>query len=193
VHATHPEKQQTMTDFTIDIERIRNDARRQTELGAVTPDYRADRETVIRMLDAALATEWLCVLRYTQHRHAAQGINAQPVADHFAEHARQEQEHAESLADRIKQLGGMPKLDPATLSGRAHSQYKEADSLAGMIRENLVAERIAIESYGEMIRYLGDRDPTTRRMLEQILAVEEEHADDMADLLAAYDPREKLN
>jgi bacterioferritin len=179
-----------MTDFTIDIERIRKEARKDLDEGAVTPHYRADPKVVVRMLDGALATEWLCVLRYTQHSIAAEGIHAEAVAKEFAEHAAQEQGHAQSLAVRIKQLGGTPSLNPETLAQRAHSQYEEADSLIEMIKENLIAERIAIESYTEMIRYVGESDPTTRRLLESILEVEEEHADDMAGLLRRFD---KLN
>ena len=171
------------TDFTMDIERIRREARKEIERGAVTPEYKANRETVLKLLDAALATEWVCVLRYSQHAKAAVGIHSEAVAAEFAEHADDERDHAERLAERIKQLGGTPNLDPMTLGSRAHSEYKEADDLTTMIKENLIAERIAIESYSEMVRYLGDSDPTTRRMIEWILEKEEEHADDMADLL----------
>lgn len=181
-----------MSDFLIDVERIRSEARTQVEDGAMTPAYRADKGAVIKMLSAALATEWLCVLRYTQHAHAAEGIHAEPVAKHFKAHAAQEQEHAEWLAGRIKQLGEVPTLDPRTLTERAHSQYKEADSLTAMIRENLIAERIAVESYSQMILAIGDQDSTTRRMLEEILATEEEHADEMADLLVGLDTRATL-
>lgn len=182
-----------MSDFTLDIERIRKDARSQIEAGAVTPNYQANKEAILKLLDSALATEWLCVLRYSQHAKAAQGIHAEAVAEHFAEHARQEQEHAESLAERIKQLGGTPNLDPASLPERAHTNYVECDNLADMIKENLIAERIAIEAYSETIRYIGESDSTTRRLLEGILEVEEEHADEMADLLAAFDPRQKFS
>jgi bacterioferritin len=182
-----------MSEFTMDVERIRKEARRSLDQGAVTPHYKADRVAVLKLLDAALATEWLCVLRYKQHAHAAAGIDAEAVADEFAEHAREELEHADLLATRIKQLGGTPHLDPVSLVDRAHSQYVECDSLADMIKENLVAERIAIESYTEMVRFVGDGDPTTRRMLEQILEKEEEHADELADLLRAFDARQKLN
>jgi bacterioferritin len=174
----------------MDVERLRREARAKIEEGALTPHYRANREAVLEMLNGALATEWLCVLRYTQHSIVAQGIHAEAVATHFAEHARQEQEHAMRIAGRMRQLGGDVSLDPHTLSGRAHSQYQEAESLTEMIKENLIAERIAIESYTEMIRTIGDDDPTTRRMLEEILAVEEEHADEMADLLVASDGRD---
>ncbi|RZA11653.1 MAG: bacterioferritin, partial [Proteobacteria bacterium] len=160
--------------------------------GAVTHDYRANKETILKILDSSLATEWVCVLRYTQHAKAAEGIHAQPIAQHFAEHAAQEQGHADMLATRIKQLGGTPNLNPASLLERGHTDYKECDSLVDMIKENLVAERIAIDVYSAAIRYIGDSDPTTRRVLEKILEVEEEHADEMADLLKAYDARDKI-
>ena len=176
------------TDFTMDIERIRREARKDIENGAVTPEYKANKDTVIRLLDSALATEWICTLRYTQHAAAAVGIHREAVASEFAQHAQDEREHAEHLADRIKQLGGTPNLDPSTFSQRAHSEYKESDDITVMIRENLIAERIAIESYSEMIRYIGDSDATTRRMLEWILEKEEEHADDMSDLLQSDAP-----
>ncbi len=181
-----------MKDFILDIQAIRNNARDHILQGAVTSDYRASRETILKILDSSLATEWLCVLRYTQHAKAAEGIHAEPVAAHFAEHAKQEQEHADMLASRIKQLGGTPHLDPHTFAERAHTVYRECESLTDMIKENLVAERIAIDVYGAAIRYIGAGDPTTRRMLESILEVEEEHADEMADLLKAMDPREKF-
>ncbi|MFW7379025.1 MAG: ferritin-like domain-containing protein [Oligoflexus sp.] len=182
-----------MTEFTLDIENIRQQARAKVEEGAVTASYQADREKVLHLLDAALATEWLCVLRYTQHSIAAEGIHSESVAKHFASHASQEQEHANQLANRIKQLGGNPDLSPESFSKRGHSDYKECDSLEEMIRENLIAERIAIQSYTQMIRYIGESDPTTRRLLESILETEEEHADEMADLLSNFDHREKLN
>ena len=182
-----------MSEFTMDLESIRRQARTNLEQGAVTADYRADRAKVLQLLDGALATEWLCVLRYTQHSIAAEGIYAESVAKHFASHAAQELDHANQLANRIKQLGGNPNLAPESFSKRGHSEYKECNSLDEMIRENLVAERIAIQSYSEMIRYIGESDATTRRLLEGILETEEEHADEMADLLAAFDPREKLN
>ncbi len=182
-----------MKDFVLDIETIRHNAREHIKQGALTADYKADVKTILKLLDASLATEWICTLRYTQHAVAAEGIHAEPIAEHFREHAREEQEHATMIAARIKQLGGVPSLDPATLPQRAHSQYKECDNLVDMIKENLIAERIAIDSYAETIRYIGDSDPTSRRMFEKILAVEEEHADEMADLLKAYDPHTKLN
>jgi bacterioferritin len=182
-----------MNDFLMDVEKIRKHARSKVEEGALTKGYQGDVKVILEMLHGALATEWICVLRYTQHQITAAGINAQSVADHFKEHAREEYEHAMQIAERIKQLGGQPSLDPAKMKKASHSEYKEADSLAAMIKENLVAERIAIETYSEMIRYIADADPTTRRMLEEILAKEEAHADEMSDLLAAFDPRERLN
>lgn len=182
-----------MSDFTMDIQAIRDQARQNMMEGAVTRDYQADRNKVISLLEGALATEWLCVLRYTQHSIAAEGIHAESVAKHFSTHASQEMVHANELAKRIKQLGGYPSLDPKNFASKAHSEYKECDSLEEMIQENLIAERIAVQSYTEMIRFIGESDPTTRRLLESILEVEEEHADEMADLLVTFDPREKLN
>lgn len=181
-----------MSDFVLDIETIRNHARQHIEEGPVTADYQANKETILKILDTSLATEWICVLRYSQHAKAAEGIHAEPIAKHFQEHADQEAEHAEMLATRIKQLGGVPDLDPRTLAERAHSEYKECDNLIDMIKENLIAERIAIESYAAAIRYIGESDPTTRRVFEAILEVEEEHADDMADLLRAMDVHDKI-
>jgi bacterioferritin len=153
------------------------------ELGAVTGGYKADRETVIKILNDVVATEIVCVLRYKRHYYMAAGIHAQSVAQEFLEHATEEQGHADLAAERIVQLGGEPDLNPAGLATRSHSQYIEGTSLVEMIQENLVAERIAVESYGEIIRYLGSDDPTTRIMIETILAKEEEHAEDMKTLL----------
>lgn len=169
--------------FLSDIQEIRRRAREHVDQGAVTPGYRADRELVIKLLNEALATEIVCILRYKQHHHAAVGIHAEPVAMEFLEHANEEQQHADSIATRIAQLGGSPNFNPEGLLTRSHAEYVEADTLRGMIHEDLVAERIAIESYSEMIRFIGDDDPTTRRMLEEILASEEEHADDLVGLL----------
>jgi bacterioferritin len=151
--------------------------------GPVTSTYGADRETVLKLLNDALATEWVCTLRYKRHYFMAKGIHSEAVAKEFAEHATEEQEHADMLAERIVQLGGEPNFAPDSLKSRSHSEYKEGADLIDMIRENLIAERIAIDTYREIIRYLGDKDVTTRRLFEEILAVEEEHADDMADLL----------
>jgi bacterioferritin len=170
-------------EFVMDLERIREQARKDMDEGPVTQSYGADRETVLKLLNGSLATELVCVLRYKRHYFMAKGINSEAVAQEFLEHANEEQGHADTLAARIVQLGGEPDFRPDTLTSRSHSEYKEGTSLTDMIRENLVAERIAIDTYREIIRYLGDGDVTTRRIFEEILAVEEEHADDMADLL----------
>jgi len=175
-------------DFLTDIKTLRERARKHIANGAVTEGYRADRETVIRLLNEGLATEIVCVLRYKLHYFMAKGIHSQAVAAEFLEHANEEQGHADQIADRIVQLGGKPNLNPEGLTTRSHSEYKEGGTLVEMIKENLVAERIAIDSYAEMVRYFGDKDPTTRRMIEGILAKEEEHADDLANLLSTLDP-----
>lgn len=172
-------------EFLMNVKDLRERARQHMEMGAVTPGYKADRETVIKILNEALATELVCVLRYKQNYYVAEGIKAKIAAEEFLEHANEEQEHADTLAERIVQLGGSPNFDPAGLAGRSHSEYVEKESLEEMIKENLIAERIAVESYKEMIDYIGNDDPTTRRMLEQILEVEEEHADDLLGLLEA--------
>lgn len=166
-----------------DVMQLRARAREHIEQGAVTAGYRADRTKVLAMLNEALATELVCVLRYKRHYFMAQGIVSEPAVREFAEHALQEQEHADRIAARIVQLGGEPDFSPDTLSARSHAQYVEGRTLTEMLRENLVAERIAIDSYREMIQYLGENDSTTRRMLEDILAVEEEHAEDLLTLL----------
>ena len=171
-------------DFVSDVKELRRRARAHIEQGPITAGYRADRRTVIRLLNEALATELVCVLRYKRHHYMATGIHAQAVADEFAEHAAEEQRHADQIAQRITQLGGEPDFNPEGLLGRSHSEYVPGDGLLEMIKEDLVAERIAVESYAEMVRYMGDDDPTTRRMLEEILAKEEEHADDLRTLLA---------
>jgi bacterioferritin len=178
-------------EFITDIKTLRERARKHIENGAVTEGYKADRDTVIRLLQEALATEIVCVLRYKRHYFMAQGIHAQAVAAEFLQHANEEQGHADQISARIVQLGGAPNLNPEGLLSRSHSEYVEGESLVDMLKENLVAERIAIDSYAEMARYIGDDDPTTRRMLEGILAVEEEHADDLATLLATMDPTKK--
>src|SRR5579864_8980504 len=169
--------------FLSDIKQIRDRARKHMEKGAVTEGYKADLETVLRLLNEALATEVVCVLRYKRHQFMATGMNAQSVAQEFAEHAAEEQSHADQIAERITQLGGQPNFNPEGLQMRSHSEYKEGGSLVEMIKEDLVAERIAIETYSEMIRYFADNDPTTRRLMEEILAKEEEHADDMRVLI----------
>lgn len=155
--------------------------------GPITSDYRGDVKQAVDVLNQALATELVCVLRYKRHYYMSRGINKDAIANEFLEHAAQEQEHADMIAERITQLGGAPDLNPDGMTSRSHSEYVEGASMTDMIKENLVAERVAIESYREMIRFFGDNDPTTRRMLEQILAVEEEHANDMVDLLEQHD------
>jgi bacterioferritin len=186
-----PEKKEAKGQFVSDIEEIRRRARQHIENGAVTDAYKADRETVIKVLNEALATELVCVLRYKRHYFMASGIHANAVADEFLEHSQEEQVHADQIAERITQLQGEPDFNPATLAGRSHSQYAEGNSLVDMIREDLVAERIAIDSYNEIIRYLGDKDITSRRLMEQILAKEEEHADDMNSLIETVSQYEK--
>jgi bacterioferritin len=173
----------TKRPFLTDIQELRARARRHIDRGAVTEGYRPDRETVVQILNEALATEIICVLRYRRHHFMASGIHAKAVAEEFLEHANEEQAHADLIADRITQLDGEPNFSPQGLATRSHSEYVEGDTLLDMIREDLIAERIAIESYTEMIHYLGSDDPTTRRMLEHILAMEEEHAEDMKTLL----------
>ena len=170
-------------EFLTDIKTIRERARQHIEQGAVTEAYQADRATVLKLLNEALATEIVCVLRYKRHFYMANGINAPNAAAEFQQHAMDEQGHADQLAARIVQLGGAPNFSPEGLTSRSHAEYVEGDTLQDMITEDLVAERIAIDSYNEMIRFLGDRDVTSRRLLETILAVEEEHADDLLTLL----------
>ena len=169
--------------FLTDIKTLRERARKHIENGAVTEGYKADRDTVVKLLNEALATEIVCVLRYKRHYFMASGINAEGVAAEFLQHANEEQGHADLIAQRIVQLGGEPNFSPEGLLSRSHAEYVEGDTLLDMIKEDLVAERIAIDSYREMINYLGNDDPTTRRMLEGILAMEEEHADDLVSLL----------
>ena len=178
-----PEKLPAKRPFLSDIQTLRDRARQHMEKGAVTEGYRADRETVIRILNEALATEIVCVLRYKRHYFMASGIHAQAVAQEFLEHANEEQAHADEIAKRIVELDGEPNFSPEGLASRSHSEYVEGTTLIDMLKEDLVAERIAIESYSEIVRYLGNDDPTTRRMMEGILAKEEEHADDLKTLL----------
>ncbi len=170
--------------FLTDVKTLRERARQHIEKGAVTEGYKADRETVNKVLNEALATEIVCVLRYKRHYFMASGIHAESVAAEFLQHANEEQGHADQIAQRIVQLGGAPNLNPDGLLSRSHAEYIEGDTLLDMIKEDLVAERIAIDSYREIIQYLGNDDPTTRRMMEGILAMEEEHADDLVNLLA---------
>ena len=169
--------------FLTDIKTLRERARQHIENGAVTEGYRADRETVIKLLNEALATEIVCTLRYRRHYFMASGINAESVAAEFLQHANEEQGHADSIAQRIVQLQGEPNFNPEGLLTRSHAEYVEGATLIEMIKEDLVAERIAIDSYREMITYFGNQDPTSRRLMEQILAVEEEHADDLVSML----------
>lgn len=177
--------------FVSDIKEIRRRAREHILKGAVTENYKGDRETVVKVLNEALATEIVCVLRYRRHYYMASGIHAKAVAEEFLEHADEEQGHADQIAQRIVQLDGEPDLNPASLLTRSHADYVEGDTLLDMIREDLVAERIAIDSYSEIIRYLGDTDPTSRRLMESILAVEEEHAEDLKTLLESLGDDEK--
>jgi len=169
--------------FLTDIDTIRKRAREHIDQGAITAGYSADRKTVVKLLNESLATEIVCVLRYKYHYYMASGINAKSVAAEFLEHANEEQGHADRIAERITQLEGKPNFSPEGLSSRSHSDYMEGEDLADMIKENLVAERIAIDTYRDIIQYLGNDDPTTRRMMEEILANEEEHAEDMSTLL----------
>lgn len=171
------------------IREIRERARREIESGAVTQDYGLDPKKAVALLNEALATELVCVLRYRFHYFMASGLHSQAVKEEFREHADEEQEHADRIAERIKQLGGKPEMNPAILTERSHSEFREGETLAGMIREDLVAERIAIETYRDMVRFFGEKDPTSRIMMEEILAKEEEHADELADLLFAVDPK----
>ena len=169
-----------------DVPTLRKRARQHIHDGSVTAGYSANRERVLELLNASLATELVCVLRYRRHHFMAKGIHSQSVAQEFLDHSNEELGHADELAERIVQLGGEPDFAPAGLVGRSHAEYVEGDTLASMIKEDLVAERIAIDSYRDIIKFLGDDDPTTRRMMEGILAMEEEHADDLADLLEAF-------
>jgi bacterioferritin len=181
--STQPEARPQLTD----IQTLRKRAREHIEEGAVTGSYAAEREAVIKMLNEALATELVCVLRYKRHYFMASGIHAGPVAAEFLEHANQELQHADSIAKRIVELGGEPNFSPDGLASRSHAEYVEGASLREMLKEDLVAERIAIDSYREMIDYLGDRDSSTQLMLKGILAVEEEHADDLSSLMRGMD------
>lgn len=186
--STRPSPAKPSKPFLSDIQELRDRARRHIQAGAITENYRADRTNVVRILNEALATEIVCVLRYRRHYFMASGIHSQAVADEFLEHAQEEQGHADLIAERITQLNGEPNFNPEGLSTRSHSEYVEGGSLIEMIQEDLVAERVAIESYSEIVRYLGNDDPTSRRMMEEILAKEEEHAEDLKTLLDTLGP-----
>jgi bacterioferritin len=186
---SRPGGPQAAHPFLSDIQELRRRAREHIAQGAVTPGYHADRDTVVKLLNEALATEIVCTLRYKRHYFMAQGIHAEGVAAEFLEHARDEQEHTDQIAARITQLGGEPDFSPEGLATRSHAEYVEGDTLEDMIKEDLVAERIAIDSYKEIVLYLGEKDPTSRRLMEEILAKEEEHADDLANLLEGFGQR----
>jgi len=175
----------TSTPLT-DVATLRSQARQHIEQGAITPTYSADRVEVIKLLNEALATELVCVLRYRLHHFMARGINAKSIAAEFLAHSNEEQAHADQLAARIVQLGGDPDFSPDSLTSRSHAEYTTGDTLSEMIKENLIAERIAIDSYREMIQYIADKDTTTSQILKGILAVEEEHADELADLMQEH-------
>jgi bacterioferritin len=172
-----------MKNRLTEVQALRKRARQHIDGGAVTSGYGADREMVLKLLNESLATEIVCVLRYRRHHFMAKGIESKSIADEFLVHSNEEQGHADQLAERIVQLGGEPDFSPQGLAERSHAEYVEGATLAGMIKEDLVAERIAIDSYKEIVLYLGEKDPTTRRLMEEILAKEEEHADDLANLL----------
>ena len=178
--------------FLTDVQELRSRARASLDKGPITPDYQGDVQQTIEILQAVLATEIVCVLRYTMNAVAAAGISSDSVKEEFEEHAKEEQEHMRKVAERINQLGGSPNFNPEGLASRSASQYVEGSNLVEMIKENLVAERIACEQYRELIRYFADKDPTTRVMMEGILTNEEEHANDMHDLLVAHEGRPML-
>jgi bacterioferritin len=173
-----------MQPFVTDVQRIRERARSAIDQGAITPSYKGDHEQVVKVLNEVLATEIVCTLRYKRHYYAADGLNAEAVKAEFLEHAKEEEEHADWVAERISQLNGEPDFDPKNLATRSHADYVEGTDLVSMIEEDLVAEWIAIETYSEIIRWLGDNDPTTRRLIERILEKEEEHADDLVSLIS---------
>src|SRR5215813_3474925 len=177
-----------MPNFVRDVEEIRRRASEKIEEGAVTPGYKGDVEKTISILNEALATEIVCVLRYQHHYFMATGVYGKGVADEFKEHADAEREHADLIAERIQQLGGKPDFNPKSLLERSVSQYVEGESLGDMIREDLIAERIVIDVYRDMIKFFGDKDPTTRVLIEEILQDEEEHASDLSDLLFVVNP-----
>lgn len=183
----------TAQPFLSDIQELRRRSREQIEKGAVTPDYGLDPKQSVDLLQSALATEIVCVLRYTMHSIAATGLASDGPKEEFAEHAEEEREHMHRIAERINQLGGTPNMSPDGLATRSASEYGPGDlDLVGMIKENLIAERIAVEHYRELVRFFGDKDPSTRTMMEEILAKEEEHANDMHDLLVAHEGKPML-
>lgn len=182
----HKDSAQSGSPFVTDLATIRKRARQHIEDGAITDSYTADREVVIRLLNEALATELVCVLRYKRHYFMASGLMADSIKAEFLQHAQEEQAHGDLLAERIVQLGGEPDFNPDILSKRAHAEYVEGTDLRDMVKEDLVAERIAIDSYREIINYVGDKDTTTKRILESILAQEEEHADELSDMLDGW-------
>ncbi len=182
----------TATPFLTDVKTLRARARKDIADGALTPNYKGDPKHTVAILQSVLATEIVCVLRYTMHSITATGISSEGVKAEFAEHAKEEQEHMMAVAERITQLGGEPDFNPEGLATRSASQYSTGPTLVDMIKENLIAERIAVEHYRELVRYFGNDDPTTKRMLQWILSVEEEHADDMHDLLVAHEGRPML-
>ena len=177
--------------FSASVQEIRDRAKEHIKRGAITETYKGDLATSIEILNEALATELVCTLRYKSHYYNADGILSQAVAEEFLEHAVEEQEHADRIAARIKQLDGRPDFNPATLLGRSHSEFQQGETLIEMIEEDLIAERIAIDTYREIVRYFGEKDPTSRRMMESVLAKEEEHAEELSSLLFVLDPRRK--
>lgn len=178
-----------MQPFVTDVQKIRERARTAIDQGAVTPGYKADQQQVVKVLNEVLATEIVCALRYKRHYYTASGLNSESVKEEFLEHAKEEEEHADWVAERITQLNGEPNFNPAGLADRAHADYAEGTDLTSMIEEDLVAERIAIETYSEIIRWLGDNDPTTRRLIERILEKEEEHAEDLVSMISRLKPQ----
>jgi len=180
-------------EFIADMQQIKARAREHMDKGAVTSTYTGNSQAAVKVLNEALATELVCVMRYKRHHYMAKGMNSEPIAEEFLLHSREEMEHAETIAKRIVQLGGAPDFNPATLTGRSHADYVECDTLVDMVKENLVAERIAIDTYREMVKYFGNDDPSSRRMIERILEVEEEHAEDMSTLLGQFDGKDESN
>lgn len=173
-----------MQPFVTDVKKIRERARTAIDQGAVTPGYKGDHQQVVKVLNEVLATEIVCALRYKRHYYMAGGLSSEAVKSEFLQHAKEEEEHADWVAERITQLNGEPDFNPAGLADRAHADYAEGTDLASMIEEDLIAERIAIETYSEIIRWVGDSDPTTRRLIEKILEKEEEHAEDLVSMIS---------